>query len=132
MTQEALKLALEALMRSRKAVSGNLILAGCAYGKNDLDGHKYSDAKKALVTLDKALTAIKEALAQPEPCDMGDICIGCSPRNADGSCPSSQRKFVGLTDEKIEELFQTAAGADEEVHIRFAHAIQAKLQELNT
>jgi len=32
----------------------------------------------------------KEALAQPEPCDMGDICIGCSPRNADGSCPSSQ------------------------------------------
>ena len=33
MTQEALKLALEALMRSRKAVSGNLDLAGCAYGK---------------------------------------------------------------------------------------------------
>jgi hypothetical protein len=32
------------------------------------------------------------ALAQPEqePCDMGDICIGCSPRNADGSCPSAQ------------------------------------------
>ena len=66
MTQEALKLALEALMRSRKAVSGNLDLAGCAYGKNDLDGHRYSDAKKALVTLDKALAAIKEALAQPE------------------------------------------------------------------
>ena len=66
MTQEALKLALEALMRSRKAVSGNLDLAGCAYGKNDLDGHRYSDAKKALVTLDKAITAIKEALAQEQ------------------------------------------------------------------
>ena len=44
----------------------------------------------------------------------------------------AQRKWAGLTDEKIEELFQTAAGADEEVHIRFAHAIQAKLKELNT
>lgn len=40
--------------------------------------------------------------------------------------------WVGLTDEEIEVLFQTAAGADEEVHIRFAHAIQAKLKELNT
>jgi len=38
----------------------------------------------------ETIAAIKEALAQPEPCDMGDICIGCSPRNADGSCPSSQ------------------------------------------
>jgi hypothetical protein len=66
MTQEALKLALEALMRSRNAVSGDLDLAGCAYGKNDPDGHRYSNAKKALVTLDKAIIAIKEALAQPE------------------------------------------------------------------
>jgi hypothetical protein len=23
------------------------------------------------------------------PCDMGDICIGCQPRNADGSCPDA-------------------------------------------
>ena len=44
----------------------------------------------------------------------------------------AQRRWVGLTDEEIEVLFQTAAGADEEVHIRFAHAIQAKLKELNT
>jgi len=42
-----------------------------------------------------------------------------------------QRKFVGLTDDEIEELFQTAADADEEVHIRFARAIEAKLKELN-
>lgn len=25
-----------------------------------------------------------------EPCDMGDLCIGCVPRNADGSCPDLQ------------------------------------------
>ena len=145
MTQEALKLALEALMRSRKAVSGNLILAGCAYGKNDLDGHKYSDAKKALVTLDKALTAIKEALAQPEPCDMGDICIGCSPRNADGSCPSSQRKFVGLTGEEamdvtrkeghelLDFIYEYGTGSEgvEERIVAICKAIEAKLKQKN-
>jgi len=60
---ETLKLALEALRRSKKAVSGNLDLAGCAYGRNDPDGHRYDDAKKALMTLDKAITAIKEALS---------------------------------------------------------------------
>jgi len=43
-----------------------------------------------------------------------------------------QREWVGLTDDEIEVLFQTAAGADEEVHIRFAKAIEAKLKELNT
>ena len=43
-----------------------------------------------------------------------------------------QRTWVGLTDEEIEVLFQTAADADEEVHIRFARAIEAKLKEKNT
>ena len=43
-----------------------------------------------------------------------------------------QRTWVGLFDEEIEVLFQTAAGADEEVHIRFARAIESKLKEVNT
>ena len=42
-----------------------------------------------------------------------------------------KRPWVGLTDEDIEVLFQTAADADEEVHIRFARAIEAKLKEKN-
>ena len=42
------------------------------------------------------------------------------------------RAWVGLTNEEIEVLFQTAAGADEEVHIRFARAIESKLKEVNT
>jgi len=42
-----------------------------------------------------------------------------------------KRPWVGLTDEEIEVLFQTAADADEEVHIRFARAIEAKLKEKN-
>ena len=44
----------------------------------------------------------------------------------------ARRTWVGLTDEEIEVLFQTAAGADEEVHIRFARAIESKIKELNT
>jgi hypothetical protein len=43
-----------------------------------------------------------------------------------------QRTWVGLFDEEIEILFQTAVGADEEVHIRFARAIESRLKELNT
>lgn len=27
---------------------------------------------------------------QPAACDMGELCIGCEPRNADGSCPDQQ------------------------------------------
>jgi hypothetical protein len=60
---EALDLALEALLRSKKAVSGDLDLASCAYGSNDPDGHRYTDAKKALSTLKQAITAIKQARA---------------------------------------------------------------------
>lgn len=43
-----------------------------------------------------------------------------------------QRTWSGLTDDEIEVLFQTAAGADEEVHIRFARAVESKLKEINT
>ena len=42
-----------------------------------------------------------------------------------------QRKWVGLTLDEIEELFQNAAGADEETDIRFARLIEAKLKEKN-
>ena len=75
---------------------------------------------------------IREALAQPEPCDMGDICIGCSPRNADGSCPSSQRTWVRLTDVEIDYLLVSTAGENEETHISFARAIEAKLKDKNS
>jgi hypothetical protein len=40
--------------------------------------------------------------------------------------------WVGLTYEEIEELFQSAAGADEETDICFARLIESKLKEKNT
>ena len=43
-----------------------------------------------------------------------------------------KREWVGLTLDEIEELFQSAAGADEETDIRFARLIEAKLKEKNT
>jgi len=42
-----------------------------------------------------------------------------------------QRPWVGMTLDEIEELFQNAAGADEETDIRFARLIEAKLKEKN-
>jgi hypothetical protein len=43
-----------------------------------------------------------------------------------------KKPWVGLTLDEIEELFQIAAGADEETDIRFARLIEAKLKEKNT
>jgi len=43
-----------------------------------------------------------------------------------------KREWVGLTLDEIEELFQSAAGADEETDIRFARLIEAKLKKKNT
>ena len=148
MTQEALKLALVALMRSRKAVSGDLDLAGCAYGKNDPDGHRYSAAKKALVTLDKAIIAIKEALAQPEQeptwwlVEYHDWAREFTPKKPEESIAVEkitalyteppQRTWVGLTDVEIDYLLGSTVGENEETHISFARAIESKLKEVNT
>jgi len=62
-----------------------------------------------------------------------DRCPHCGkPRTTHPPTHPPQRTWVGLFNEEIEVLFQTAAGADEEVHIRFARAIEAKMKELNT
>ena len=40
---------------------------------------------------DKAITALSQAL-EPKPCDMGQICLNCQPRGANGECPDQQPK----------------------------------------
>ena len=62
---KALDLALEALLRSRKAVAGDYHLASCAYGSNDPDGHRYQDAKKTVESVKEAINAIKQARSAP-------------------------------------------------------------------
>jgi hypothetical protein len=63
---EAMKLALEALLRSREAVKGDYDLASCAYGSVDPDGHRYQDAKKAVNCVKAAITALRTAIEQAE------------------------------------------------------------------
>ncbi len=74
-----------------------------------------------------SLLADYEKLAQPEqePCDMGEMCLGCSPRRADGSCPDA-KPWVGLTDEEISELIRATHNTGS-----FVRAIEAKLKERN-
>jgi len=118
MTKEALKLALEAL-------EGVLDDAPKVLNAS-ISGGLYE-----VVQCREAIIAIKEALREnamrevqrlgqeieQEPCDMGEMCLGCSPRKADGSCPDA-KPWVGLTDEEIaqgckeswvtEQAFQSA------------------------
>jgi len=102
----------------------------------------------------EAIAVVEKALAQPEQepvawrapnwsnlhgeygyRDFDDPVCGIDGKPSPNNEPlytHSQRTWVGLTDEEIEELFQIAAGADEEVHIRFARAIESKIKEVNT
>ena len=75
---------------------------------------------------------VREKLAQPEQEPVADDFFRMIADKNPKPFPLPQRRWVGLTDEEIEVLFQTAAGADEEVHIRFARAIESKLKEVNT
>ena len=67
------------------------------------------------------------------PCDCG---VKKTRRGAmdeeDDDIQVYKKPWVGLTLDEIEELFQSAAGADEETDIRFARLIEAKLKEKNT
>ena len=81
---EALKLALEVLELNNSEWKDLADSGDSGYWKAEDQDH-YQQTNKAI-------TAIKEALAQPEPveCDMDVLCIGCTPRNSDGSCPSQK------------------------------------------
>ena len=121
MTQEALKLALDALETELS-----------------IDWTNNDEFNASAEKMYEAIAAIKEALAQTqEPVALvidGVLVKSAISEKFTGHLyiQPLQRTWVGLTDEEIEVLFQTAADADEEVHIRFARAIEAKLKELNT
>jgi hypothetical protein len=132
MTQEALKLALEALESSDKLINGS----GNHFGlEGAMDGY-YSgcfDVGGNNKLLNKAITAIKEALAHCPDCgqllgDAGHIHT-CSP----------QRTWVGLTDDECDHLaglhlyaMKRQVEASIEGVDDFAKAIEAKLKEKNT
>ena len=104
MTQEAFKLAIEAL----EGFIPYLPL------KDEAQCNRY----------DKAIIAMKEALAQPEPV-ADDFFKMIADRNPK-PFPLPQRTWVGLTDEDISEVVRGTHNTGS-----FVRAIEAKLKELN-
>jgi len=98
---EVLRLALEALESSDKLINGDdykMGLHGCIDGYYgvcfDIPNHNKQT--------NKAITAIKEALAQPEHCSDCGQKLGDA--NHIHTC-SPQRTWVGLTDDELTDLF---------------------------
>ena len=105
--KEALKLALEFIERVNK------------------DGWILADFEPQMY---EAITAIKEALAQPEQEPWCMKMNGCKTKCED--CPDEaakpQRPWVGLTDDEMQALW------DRYAHMEMMRAIEAKLKEKNT
>jgi hypothetical protein len=128
MTKEALKLALEALEASHLLIHGSETKGGLAFC---MDGY-YSgcfDIDSNDKQTNKAITAIKEALAQPNFCPICGKRLGTNDWDIH-TCTPPQRTWVGLTDEEKADLFENSAPYYSEAD--YADAIEAKLKEKNT
>ena len=124
MTQEALKLALEALKTELS-----------------IDWTNNYEFNASAEKMREAIAAIKEALAQPSSPAQNTAAyikgfedgqrtakVGFTQLLA--SQPS-QRTWVGLTDVEIDYLLVSTTGENEETHISFAKAIENKLKQMN-
>ena len=149
--RDVLKLALEALEANYLLVNGTETHGGL---EQCLDGY-YSgcfDTDPINKKTDKAITAIKEALAQPVQCKYPDCnypcidlpdCMEQEPVADDffrtiadknpKPFPSPQSTWVGLTEEEIMQIWGGIIKyATSEVRIKnFARYIENKLKELN-
>ncbi len=118
MTQEALRMALEALEANDQLINGTGTKGGLVYC---MDGY-YSgcfDVDPINKQTEEAITAIKEALAQPEqePVKIahrhewfrtGEMKVGqmrCISCGTWGQEEITQRTWVGLTNEELTDLF---------------------------
>ena len=113
MTKEALKLGLEALQQIAHVSATD-----------------YEYQQWAV----EAITAIKEALAQPEQeqepvMEYPDYVAGIGWRNVQ---PPTQRPLIGLTDDEIVLIVADCASSHQHTDIHFARAIEAKIKEKNT
>ena len=140
MTQEALRMALEALEANDQLINGTGTKGGLVYC---MDGY-YSDCfdvDPINKQTEEAITAIKEALAQPEqePVKIdhrhewfrtGEMKVGqmrCISCGTWGHEEMPQRTWVGLTDEEVRQICVNEWGGYEK-----CRAIEAKLKEKNT
>ena len=125
MTQEALKLALDALIWTTG--SGD-------FGEG---GYAHEGAKKCLFP---AIAAIKEALAQPEQepwCMKMNGCTAKCEDCPDKPPPTPQRTWVDLTRTQIQDVYfavleEHRGGHQMQGQLAFGEALQAKIKERNT
>ena len=93
MKTEALKLALEALENSVDLVVEDAYNAEQLYGKYPTRQGKVNGLKVLADQHKEAITAIKEALAQPEQAPVTEgWCDGCNPDNCQGCGPAAKPK----------------------------------------
>ena len=125
MTKEALKLALEAL----EGVLDN--------SPKVLDA-SISGGLYEVIQCRDAITAIKEALAQPEQhqdwcASLTQMLMSMPPKPAPCNCKPLQRTWVGLTDEEIDIAWRSVDHTIPYAQFRIdvAKAIEAKLKEKN-
>ena len=120
---EALKLALEAMEASHFLIHGSETKGGLAFC---MDGY-YSgcfDIDSNDKQTNKAITAIKEALAQPKHCSDCGQKLGDA--NHIHTC-SPQRTWVGLTEAECGVLWKV-----DMTPFDYYQAVEAKLKEKNT
>ena len=83
--------------------------------------------------LQQAITAIKEALAQPAPyMAVSNDRMTIDPFTGNVSIGTPQRTWVELTEEDIVLIVAECAASHQHTDIHFARAIEARLKEKNT
>jgi len=127
-----MQLALDALVD----VARDLATAQCAElyaALGDRSPQRHAAAQRDVDQIETAIEALHAALAQQdEPCDMGAICIGCTPRVC-GACPGAVQQPAPvaqtLTDEQLEAIISDffcdlMSLRQRRVQAKFARAIE--------
>jgi hypothetical protein len=120
--RELMQQALDALNNSVDLVREDAYNAEELYGNYPTRQRKVGGLKVLADDHEKAITALRDRLAQPEQ----ELVIDC-PR-CGHCCP--QRQWVGLTDEELRDI--AGDGPDYFDWKVFGRAIEAKLKEKNT
>ena len=149
MSKKAMKLALEALKNSVDSVSNEAREAESLYGKYPSRLARVQGLVALEVAHQTAIKALEEALAkqeqgEPEEGEWIEVSARWGKRFVEMPNPllgnnyiarfyfePQQRTWVGLTIEEREQIQQECFGKVPH-HVAFAHAIEARLKDLNT
>ena len=135
MSKTVMKLALEALEESLGYVEEEAENAQRLYGQYPTRQARIQGLKDDVRKHMKAITALREALAQDVPeVSFGNTALDKMGENARAlglnyEPPAAQRQWVGLTDEEKRQMFERE---DYQGWLDYINTIEAKLKEKNT